>query len=169
MEFTTEQEKRITLYFRISVFMKGLVALLEIIGGVLALFIPVSYITDFVVHFAQAELIEDPNDFIAAHLFQYAQQFSVTSGTFIAFYLLSRGLIKMLLVVGLLKNQLWAYPSSLIVLGLFIIYQIYQIAIVFSAFLVGLTIFDFFVMWFIWREWEVVRFEAEQRATVQNS
>jgi uncharacterized membrane protein len=162
MEITPTQEKRIGLYFHISVFLKGLFSLLEIIGGVLAFFVPVSYITNVIVHLAQGELIEDPGDFISTHLAQFAQQLSVTSGTFIAIYLLSRGLVKFALVVALLKNQLWAYPSSLVVLGLFVVYQIYQIATAFSALLVFLTIFDLIVMWFIWKEYEVVRFEMKK-------
>ncbi len=162
MEITPSQEKRIGLYFRISVFLKGLFSLLEIIGGVLAFFVPVSYVTNVIVHLAQGELIEDPGDFISTHLVQFAQQLSVTSGTFIAIYLLSRGLVKFALVIALLKNQLWAYPSSLVVLGLFVMYQLYQIATVFSALLVFLTIFDLIVMWFIWKEYEVVRFEMKK-------
>ena len=104
-----------------------------------------------------ASVVEDPSDFIAIHLLQIAQQFSLTSSTFIAVYLLSRGVIKLALVVALLKNQLWAYPASLAVLGLFVIYQIYQTAITFSPFIIALTIFDLVVMWFIWREYEVLR------------
>jgi uncharacterized membrane protein len=157
MEFTTQQEKRITLYFRVSVFLKGLFSLLEIIGGTLAFFVPVSYVTNVIVHLAQGELIEDPGDFISIHLVQLAQQLSVTSGTFIAIYLLSRGLIKLVLVVALLKNQLWAYPASLVVLGLFVVYQCYQLTAGFSALLLALTVFDLIVMWFIWREYQVLR------------
>jgi uncharacterized membrane protein len=147
----------------VSILLKGLVSLVEIIAGTVALFVPVSFFANILLRIAQSELIEDSSDFIAAHLFQFAQQFAVTSGTFIAVYLLSRGLIKLVLVVALLKNQLWAYPSSLVVLGLFIIYQIYQITVTFSAFLIGLTIFDLLVMWFIWREYQVLRFEKPQQ------
>jgi uncharacterized membrane protein len=160
--FTPQQEKRIREYFRISIFLKGVMSLIEVIGGILAFFVPVSSVTNFIVHLAQGELIEEPGDFIATHLIAIAQQFSVASGTFIAIYLLSRGLIKLFLVVALLKNQLWAYPSSLVVLGLFVVYQLYQIVTTFSILLVALTIFDLIVMWFIWREYEVVRLRVVQ-------
>ena len=157
VEFTPQQERRIGEYFRISILIKGAFSLAEIIGGVAIFFVPLAAITDIVTHFAQSELLEDPNDFIATHSLQLAQQFALTSTTFIAIYLLSRGLIKLFLVVALLKNQLWAYPSSLVVLGLFVVYQLYQIALTFSPFLIALTLFDLVVMWFIWREYEVVR------------
>ena len=157
MEFTVQQENRIRLYFRVSVFLKGTFSLVEVIAGTLAFFIPVSSITNVVIAIAQGELIEDPSDFVATHLLAFAQQFSITSGTFIAIYLLSRGLIKLVLVGALLKNQLWAYPSSLIVLGLFVLYQLYQIMMTHSLPLILLTLFDLIVMWFVWREYEVVR------------
>lgn len=157
MERNLLQEERITLYFRVSVFLKGLISLVEIIGGIVVLFIPVSYLTDIIVRLAQAELVEDPGDFISVHLIQLAQQLSFSSGTFVALYLISRGAIKLLLVVALLKNQLWAYPSSMALLGLFVLYQLYQIEVTFSAPLLVLTIFDLFVTYFIWREYKVLK------------
>lgn len=160
MDFTPQQENRITLYFRLSVFLKGGISLVEIVAGILALFIPVSTVTDFLVHLAQGELAEEPADFIAGQLLHFAQQFSLASSTFIAMYLLSRGAIKLALVIALLKNQLWAYPSSLVVLGLFVVYQIYQIVVTHSPFIIALTMFDLVVMWFIWREYEVLREKA---------
>jgi uncharacterized membrane protein len=86
-------------------------------------------IANFVNAITQEELIEDPNDFIATHLLAMAQHFSVNSKNFYAFYLLSHGVVKLLLVVGLLKNKLWSYPASLVVLGLFITYQLYLLPI----------------------------------------
>jgi uncharacterized membrane protein len=151
------QEKRIALYFRTSIILKGVISLAEIAAGVLVFFVPVSLITDAVIRVAQGELIEDPGDFIIAHLVSLAQQLSLESGTFIALYLISRGLIKLVLILALLKNQLWAYPSSLAVLGLFVAYQAYQIAMAHSMFLVALTLFDLIVMWFIWKEYQIVR------------
>jgi uncharacterized membrane protein len=162
MEFTSPKEKRITEYFRISVLLKGVFSLIEISAGVLALFFPVSAVTNFVIALAQGELVEEPGDFVATHLLSFAQQLSVPSGIFVAMYLLSRGLIQLGLVVALLKNKLWAYPSSLVVLGLFIVYQAYQIVLTSSLPLLALTVFDLVVMWFIWREYEVVRLRSAQ-------
>jgi uncharacterized membrane protein len=110
-----------------------------------------------ILRYAEGELAENSTDFIATQLAHVAQQLSFAGSTFIAFYLLSRGLIKLLLVVALLKNQLWAYPASLVVLGLFVAYQCYQLTAGFSALLLALTVFDLIVMWFIWREYQVLR------------
>jgi uncharacterized membrane protein len=156
------QEKRVTRYFRISVMLKGAISLAEIAAGVLIFFVPVSFFTGVLMRFAQGELAEEQGDFIATHLVSLSQQFSLESGTFIAFYLLSRGLIKLVLIIALLKNQLWAYPSSLAVLGLFVAYQAYQIAMTHSLLIVVLTMFDLIVMWFIWKEYHIVRLHKEE-------
>jgi uncharacterized membrane protein len=155
--------RSIRLYFDVSVILKGLISFVEVVAGILALFVPVSVVTNYLLSIAGGELVEQPNDFFAQLLSHSAQQLAVTSGTFIALYLLSRGLIKLLLVVALLKNQLWAYPTSLVVIGAFVCYQIYQFAVGHSLFIVLLTIFDFIVMYFIWREYQILRELRDKR------
>jgi uncharacterized membrane protein len=38
--------------------------------------------------------------------------------------------VKVVLVVALLLNKLWAYPRSIVVLLVFICYQLYRIALI---------------------------------------
>jgi uncharacterized membrane protein len=152
----TPQEREIDRLFFIGVLLKGVVSLAEVIGGILALTIP-TFLLGTVISMSQTELMEEPGDFIATHSLQLAQQFTVGTATVIGIYLLSRGLIKLGLVVALLKNQLWAYPASLVVLGLFIVYQIYEIIIGHSILITGITLFDFVVIYLIWKEYVIVR------------
>jgi uncharacterized membrane protein len=154
---TPRQIKETRLFFLVGVYVKGLLSLFEIIGGSLIYFVPISFVTNIVIYYAQGELLEEPGDFIATHSLQIAQSFTISDPGFIALYLVSRGIIKLLLVVALIKNQLWAYPSSLVVLGLFVLYQVYQIVITHSLLIIGLTLFDLVVMYFIWREYLIVR------------
>ncbi len=155
MDFT-RQEQNITQLFRASVLLKGLVSFVEIVAGIAAFFISPAMISGIISSLVRNEFVEDPNDFVATHLLQAAQQISITSQVFIALYLLSRGLIKFLLVIALLKGKLWAYPASLVVLTLFVLYQTYQMVIGYSNFLLLLTVFDLIVMYFIWREYRIV-------------
>jgi len=103
------------------------------------------------------ELLEEPGDFIATHSLQLAQQFSVSATAIIGLYLLTRGIIKLGLVIALWKNQLWAYPASLVVMGLFIVYQIYEIIVGHSMLIVIITILDLIVVYLIWIEYTIVR------------
>jgi uncharacterized membrane protein len=49
-------------------------------------------------------------------------------------------------VVALLRNQLWAYPWLIALLGVFIIYQIHRMSYRTTAGLLVLTLFDLFVL-----------------------
>ena len=150
-------ERRIHRIFEISLLLKGAHALIECIGGLALALVGTSTITGLVNALTQEELLEDPNDFVATRLLSLAQNFSVSTQRFYAFYLLSHGVIKAFLVVGLLRNKLWAYPVSLVVLGLFIVYQLYRFAYTHGFGLMVLTVFDVFVIGLIWHEYRLVR------------
>lgn len=150
-------EHRVHQLFEIGVWLKGAHALIECLSGILLYLVTADAIVFWVNMLAQKELIEDPNDFIAGYLSRMASDFSVASKDFYAFYLLSHGLIKLLLVIGLLRGKLWSYPASLAALGAFMVYQVYRYSYTHSPGLLVLTVFDAIVVWLIWQEWKVVR------------
>ena len=150
-------EHRIHQIFEISVLLKGAHALLECAGGLAFAFVSTDTIARLVNAFTQEELIADPDDFLASHLLSMAQNFSVATEHFYAFYLLSHGIVKLLLVIGLLRNKLWSYPASLVVLAAFIAYQLYRFSYTHGVGLIILTVFDVFVIGLIWHEYQLVR------------
>ena len=150
-------ERRVRQIFEISVLLKGAHALIECIGGLILTFVSTSAITNLVNALTQEELIEDPNDFVATHLLSLAHNYTVGTQHFYAFYLLSHGVIKAALVIGLLRNKLWAYPASLVVLGIFIVYQLYRFSYTRGFGLIVLTVFDLLVMGLIWHEYRLIR------------
>ena len=150
-------ERRIRQIFEISVLLKGAHALIECVAGLVFAFIGTSEIVNLINALTQEELIEDPNDFVAAHLLSLAQNFTVSTQHFYAFYLLSHGVVKVFLVAGLLRNKLWAYPVSLVVLGLFVTYQVYRFSYTHGSGLIVLTVLDVIVMGLIWHEYRLLR------------
>lgn len=150
-------ERRIHKVFEISVLLKGAHALIESIGGIALYLVSTTTIQSWVNFVTQEELNEDPSDFIAMHLLDFAQNFSISSKEFYGFYLLSHGAIKLVLVLGLLREKLWSYPASLAALALFIVYQLYRYSYTHSLGLIVLTIFDVFVIALIWHEYGLVR------------
>lgn len=150
-------EHRIHQFFEVSILLKGLHGLVECIGGVLLALVSARSVTNLVVWLTQGELAEDPHDVIASHLMHWAAGFSSNTKTFYAAYLLLHGLIKVALVVALLRGMLWAYPASLIALGLFMSYQVYRFIETHSLIMLGLTVFDLVVMWLIWHEYRIMR------------
>lgn len=142
--------------FDISIILKGLDGLIECIGGVLLLVVSPAALNNLVVRFTRSELSEDPHDFVAHRLLRLSADLHHTR-TFGAIYLLSHGLVKIVLVAALLREQRWAYPAMLVFLGAFIAYQCYRAAVDLSVGLVLLSVFDAFVAWLTWREYEFHR------------
>ena len=150
-------EHRIHQIFQVSVLLKGAHALIECLGGIALALVSTNSIANFVNAITQDELIKDPNDFVATHLLTMAHNFSVQTQHFYAFYLLSHGIVKVALVVGLLREKLWAYPASLVVLTLFVLYQLYRFSYTHGLGLIVLTLFDIVVMGLIWHEYGLMR------------
>lgn len=149
------QEKNIHKVFVISLILKGLNSLLEIVGGILFLFTgSVTAILSFLI---RGELIEDPTDFLATHIQHVLPYFSTHGQLYASFYLLSHGIIKIILVVSLLRNKLWAYPATIVTLFLFVAYQLYRLSYGFSLILILLTLFDGLIIYLTWHEYKVMK------------
>jgi len=132
--------------FRISVALKGLDGVLEVIGGIALLFVSPATLQSWARSLTAHELAQDPHDFVARHLLHSASQLSHSTTLFGAVYLLTHGIAKVVLVVAVLRGQLWAYPWMIALLGVFIVYQIYRLSYRISIGLLLLTLFDVFVV-----------------------
>ncbi len=142
---------RLHTAFEIGVILKGLNGLLELIGGVLLLVFPPSALREFLVHLSH-------NPGIARHISPQDERFA-------AFYLLSHGVVKGVLVFGLLRAKLWAFPWAIGVLTAFGIYQIYRYFVVPSGWLIALTVLDVAVILLAWAEWRRMKRDPQSRAT----
>ena len=143
--------------FEGGIILKGISGSLEFIGGALLFFVSPASIHDFIVFITQKELLNDPHDVIANLLLTSTQHLG-GSQTFLIIYLWIHATIKLIAVIGILKNQLWAYPFSLITLGVLMLYQIYHIVFVSPSIgMILLTVFDIFILWLILREYKIVR------------
>jgi uncharacterized membrane protein len=148
--------------FEIGIILKGLDGVLEVVGGLLLLAVSPATINRVVVWLTQHELSEDPNDFIARHLLGYTRGLTGSAVTFAAVYLLVHGIVKIVLVAAMLRDQAWAYPWVIGFLLVFIGYQLYVLALSPAFGLAALTLFDALIVWLTWREWR--RLTAERAA-----
>jgi uncharacterized membrane protein len=139
--------------FYISLTLKGLNAGLEILGGLLLLLISPATINRLVITLTQNEFTEDRHDFLVTHIRSFGHHLTTSSRLFAVAYLLSHGIVKMVLIVALFKQKLWAYPWMIGVLGLFVVYQVYRMTYLFSVGLLLLTIFDVFIIILTWLEY----------------
>jgi uncharacterized membrane protein len=150
-------EKNIHLVFETSLIFKGLFALLEIIGGIAAYWVSQHALLDLVQAITQAELREDPRDLVANYLLHLAQNLSIGEQHFTAFFLVSHGVVKLWLIIGLLREKLWYYPIAIVVFGLFIAYQLYRYSFTNSVWLLILSAVDVAVIALTWHEYQYLR------------
>ena len=151
--------------FKISIGLKGIDGALEIIGGIILLFVAPATLQQWARTLTAHELAQDPHDFIARHLLHSASQLSRSTTLFGAIYLLSHGLAKVVLVIAVLRNKLWAYPWIIGLLGVFIAYQVYRLTYRVTIGLTLLTLFDAFVVWLTLREYRLKRHQRQPLTT----
>ena len=143
--------------FLVSVWLKGLNALSELIGGV-ALFVVSPPLILHVVRFlTQDEIAEDSRDLIANALRHAAGRLTFATEHFMAIYLLVHGAVKLVLVWALLARVLIAYPASITIFAGFIVYQLYRYTFTHGVGLLALSAFDFVVIGLIFLEYRALR------------
>ena len=143
--------------FKLSLWFKAIFAVSEIIGSILVYFVTQQFLLDIVSTITQDALQKDPTDLFSNYLLNFAQNFSISTQHFTALYLLSHGVIKLFLIIGLLKEKLWCYPAALVVFELFIVYQLYRFSFTHSLWLLGITFADVLVIWLTWHEYKYLR------------
>jgi uncharacterized membrane protein len=154
MKFKQEQLHRL---FKIGVVLKGIDGVLEAIAGFALFFVSPASLRGLVGWLTQGELQEDPTDFVANHLVAFFRHLSISTKHFASVYLLTYGITKVGLAAGLLREKLPVYPAAIIILGLFLCYQVYRAGHNHSAGLGFLSLLDFLILVLIWREYKRLR------------
>jgi membrane protein DedA with SNARE-associated domain len=131
----------------ISLLLNGLIAVLDILAGFFFALQP--SITPYLIGFSEhtgaistlAGLILTMSDRVQ---------------TIGAFYFFSHGAVKFLLVWGLWKSKLWAYPVSIVFLTGFSLYQLYEIIIHYSFIVTAFLLFNTIVIILVIQEYRRV-------------
>ena len=139
--------------FQLAVVVKGIDGVLELVGGVLLLLVGPAALHRLVVVLARHELADEPDDWVVMTLRHLAESFSVETRHFASAYLIGHGILKIFLAVTLLRERLWAFPTALSVLAIFVAYQLHRFVRTHSIVLLALTVVDLVVMVLIWREY----------------
>jgi uncharacterized membrane protein len=143
--------------FEIGILLKGIYAVFEVVSGVLLWLVKPTTVTSWVQRLTESELIEDPNDLLANLIVRLSGHYTVGSQQFGVYYLLSHGLVKIVLVTLLWRKKLWAYPVAIIVLALFIGYQVMRWTSTRSPFLLMISAFDAAMIWLTFVEYRRLR------------
>ncbi|MCX6795137.1 MAG: DUF2127 domain-containing protein [Candidatus Falkowbacteria bacterium] len=152
----TESEKRVDTIFEVGVIIKSIQGVLEIIAGLLLIFINTNSLIQFIETYTHEELIENSHDIVSNSLLYIGQHIS-SNNFFAIFYLLSHGFIKLFLILGLFHKKLWAYYTFIWIIFAFVCYQVYRLNISYSPMLLIFTLFDVLLIYLTWLESKILK------------
>ncbi|GAA4852937.1 DUF2127 domain-containing protein [Saccharopolyspora rosea] len=110
--------------FRVAVVLKGLDGVVQLLGGILVIFVPPSAITALA-HVTTRDVFGGAGGPLAQHFEQAAEHFANGgTRTFVIAYLLVHGVIKIGLVIALLCKIRPAYPIAVVALGAFVVFEV---------------------------------------------
>lgn len=139
--------------FESTLLLKAVFAALEAAAGLGLRLVPNSQIHKLAGWLTHRELIEDPADPLSLRISRLIDGFSDGSQHFYAFYLMSHGLIKLVIVILLMRRIAFAYPLGIAVFAGFVVFQAERFLVTHSPFLLALTLLDLVVIYLTWREW----------------
>lgn len=114
--------------FAIGLGLKALDAIVELVSGSLLLFVSPEQLQSWVRGIFAPESREGANGFVATYLLHWATHFQQGAVLFAAIYLILHGVAKLVVVVEVLRGKSWAYLGLIILLAVFVVYQIYHMA-----------------------------------------
>ena len=150
-------EKNIHAAFEVSLLLKAILAIMEVIAGILTFFVTPQLLLNILHRITQVEFIEDHGDMVANYLLHAAQSLSISSLHFAAFYLLIHGIVKLWVIIGLWRKKLGYYPAAIVIFSLFIVYQLYRYTFTHSVMLILITILDMVVIVLTLLEYQQLR------------
>jgi len=121
------------------------------------LFVKTGAIALLVAALTARELSEDPGDFIATHLREWAAAFGQKAQEFAVLYLLFHGFAKGILATSLLMGKSWSYPVALAFFSIFVAYAGFRLYLGWSWPVAVIIVLDLFTIALVAREWGIVR------------
>ena len=139
--------------FEIGVILKAVIGFFEVSAGMLLAISGKIIVNNLILILTQQEISEDPKDIFANYLIKALKNLSGDMHMFAIIYLIFHGVLNIFLSIFLLKGKHWAYPVAIGLFSMFLIYQAYKCFYSHSLLLLALTIFDAFVILFIFLEY----------------
>ncbi len=153
------------LAYKIGVGIKGLDGLAELVAGI-ALWISPSIIHTIlqsVIHRAHRHHGHTYH-FIGEYVARLDSDLAKGGLVFLIVFLIGHGIVKLVLVYCLFRRITWAYPYALVILVMFLLYQIY--AAVRDPASLGLwlfTILDIIIIWLVYGEWRDLKEKVTEK------
>lgn len=153
-----------TQLFRIGMWWRIFYGLGKLLFGLFLLqYIGLS-INEVVQHVFLHELVEDPQDLAMSMVVGFFDTHMYVVTYFLASYFIFWGVVDMFLSVNLLRDRIWAFPISLVLIVLFICYEIVRFFHTHSIVLLGIIFIDVILVYLIYEEYAKLKRRMEQKA-----
>jgi uncharacterized membrane protein len=90
---------------------------------------------------------------VATLLRRWFATLSPDAELFAAVYLLTHGVVKIVLAIGLLREKTWAFPVAAAFFSIFIAYMGYRLALAWSWSIAGFGLLDLVTLLLVLHEW----------------
>jgi uncharacterized membrane protein len=143
------------LAYLVTIAVKGIDGAIETILGAVIWISGPDRFYGFLLRFTAPELVVDPAPSgLTEFLRGAASQLMDSSASFIVFYLLAHGILKVVLALVLLTGGgRWVYPVATIILTGFIGFMSFHLAEHWSNWVLAFAIFDFVTLLLVLNEW----------------
>jgi len=141
------------IVFLIFLWGKAAYSFFEVTAGAFLLLVSHATIDLIFVSLTSGELSEDPHDFIASYVLKAGSSLTHGVQVFIGASLLAYGILKLLLVVGLFRDDVKIYPYAIGIFLAGIAYQAYRLMISFSVPVLVIVTFETLTLVFIMRHY----------------
>lgn len=148
--------------FYLGVLSKGVEALVEILLGIFVIFVTKNTLNAFFAIITGSELSETPKDFLIGYAYTSLQTLSMDLKTFVGLYVLAHGVVNAIMFWGLFKEKLWAFPTTIVIEILLVLYTTYRFINDHSLLLIPFIIFDIIVTILVWHEYQ------RRKVTIKN-
>ncbi|MEQ3554122.1 DUF2127 domain-containing protein [Pseudonocardia nematodicida] len=142
--------------FRIAMLVKGVDGAAELLGAIALMLVSGPWLHHLVAQVLARDLVGPPDGTFARHLVASADRFAAGDRTFAVVYLGLHGLIKIGLVWALLRKWRPAYPPAVLILGLFVVYELVHAWHTRSVVLPVLALLDIAIIVLVVREYRLL-------------
>lgn len=140
--------------FTIGMWWRVVYGALKVVASALLFRVIGTPISDLYYAIIQQELVEDPHDLFIQLATPLMHHFSMSVSYFVAVYLIFWGVIDIVLSISLLKKKLWAFPVSIVIIILFVLYECYRLSHTHSYILAGVILIDIALVVLIAKEYK---------------
>jgi len=144
--------------YKLGIVIKGLDGLVEFVAGVAVLISPP--LVHRLLSMLIAELGEHnsrPFQFLANNVGRVDADLLKSGLIFLTIFLIVHGIVKLALVYCLLRRIVRAYPVALLILVIFLLYQVYVLIVHPTIAMALFSLLDAVIIWLVWEEYQELK------------